>query len=134
VRTDEPVVELETEKATTEIAAPAAGQLAIQVPEGQTVAIGAVVGQINTDADGAAKKPAEASQAKEKPPVAPPAASAAQSPERPLSPAVRRLAAEEHVDVRQVPGTGRGCRVTKDDILAHLDKRQDGAQQAPARE
>src|SRR5438045_6991088 len=68
VRADEPVLELETEKATTEIAAPAAGQLVIQVPEGQTVAIGSVVGQIQTGGDGAAQKPAAKPAASEKKP------------------------------------------------------------------
>src|ERR671935_737624 len=56
VRADEPLFELETEKATTEVAAPAAGTLHITVPEGQTVAIGAVVGRIEEGAP-AGKKP-----------------------------------------------------------------------------
>src|SRR6516225_6714616 len=46
VRADEPVLELETEKATTEVAAPASGKLVTTVPEGKTVTIGAVVGRI----------------------------------------------------------------------------------------
>src|SRR6266852_718011 len=46
VRADEPVVELETEKATTELPAPASGRLMTTVPEGQTVTIGAVIGRI----------------------------------------------------------------------------------------
>src|SRR6516164_4725599 len=50
VRADEPVLELETEKATTEIAAPASGKLVTTVPEGKTVTIGAVVGRIEESA------------------------------------------------------------------------------------
>src|SRR5229473_6627215 len=50
VRADEPLLELETEKATTEISAPQAGTLRVTVPEGQTVAIGAVVGRIEEGA------------------------------------------------------------------------------------
>src|SRR5207302_11139175 len=69
VRADEPVVEVETEKATTEVSAPQAGTLRIAVPEGQTVAVGAVVGRIEegtsggrpqstSKKDGAASRPA----------------------------------------------------------------------------
>src|SRR4051794_31585315 len=50
VRANEPVCELETDKATTEVMAPASGTLAITVPEGQKVAIGAVVGRIEEGA------------------------------------------------------------------------------------
>src|SRR5439155_9626358 len=71
VRADEPVVEIETEKATTEVSAPQAGTLRITVPEGQTVAVGAVVGRIEEATargrpestgrkDGTATKPAKA--------------------------------------------------------------------------
>src|SRR5262245_38832123 len=66
VRTDEPLYELETEKATTEIAAPAAGTLDIQVREGETVAIGAVVGRLEETAaaarTGRAEKPSPAAE------------------------------------------------------------------------
>src|SRR5438132_8992118 len=71
VRADEPVVELETEKATTEIAAPAAGQLVIRVPEGQTVAVGSVLGQINTDGAAAATKSAAKPEPKATPAPSP---------------------------------------------------------------
>src|SRR5262249_30870678 len=70
VRIDEPLFELETDKATTEVGAPAAGQLAIQIPDGQTVAIGSVVGRIDTDVAAKADQP----KATEKEPVAAPAA------------------------------------------------------------
>src|SRR5262249_24060041 len=106
VAADEPVFELETEKATTEIPAPAAGRLAITVPEGQTVAIGAVVGRI---AEGAAPAPKPKEPDAGKPAV-------------PASPAARRLAEEENVDVRQLQGSGRGGRVTKEDVVTHVEQ------------
>jgi 2-oxoglutarate dehydrogenase E2 component (dihydrolipoamide succinyltransferase) len=70
VRVDEPIVEVETDKATGEIAAPASGTLHIATPAGQTVAIGSVVGQIDekpVKAQPAAKPPKPDGQAREKP-------------------------------------------------------------------
>lgn len=142
VRADEPLFELETEKATGEVPAPAAGVLKITVPEGEKVAIGAVVGRIDTDGKAAtapAKKPLREVPAKPEPDKkssarpdhAPSAATAA-----PLSPAVRRLVAEKQIDVRQVQGTGREGRVTKEDVLAHLESKpapkQEKAMAAPS--
>jgi 2-oxoglutarate dehydrogenase E2 component (dihydrolipoamide succinyltransferase) len=146
VGADEPVFELETDKATGEIAAPAAGKLVIVVPEGQTVAIGAVVGRIEESAapakekrDGAGKPAAAAAQPKEQPDqrakAAPPPKgrdeeSKAPKPERhaaaeaavPLSPAARHIAEDAGVDVRQLTGSGRGGRIIKEDVLAHLEQ------------
>src|SRR5437764_13623438 len=109
VQAEEPIFELETEKATQEIPAPAGGTLRINAQEGQTVAVGAVVGQIDTAA--AAKKgapasgPAAKTQAAEKAEPKAPEKAEPKSPERnekPLSPAVRRIAAENQVDVNQI--------------------------------
>src|SRR5205807_10661311 len=86
VLADEPVVELETEKATTEVTAPAAGRLVIRVPEGQTVSVGSVVGQIDTEAGAAAAK---AAPPPEKPVAAPTPKPAEPAAEPALSPAVR---------------------------------------------
>src|SRR3954451_20053440 len=61
VRANEPVCELETDKATTEVMAPASGTLAISVPEGQKVTIGAVVGRIEEGATPARPAPAPTS-------------------------------------------------------------------------
>jgi 2-oxoglutarate dehydrogenase E2 component (dihydrolipoamide succinyltransferase) len=140
VRADEPLFELETEKATSEIAAPAAGTLHITVPEGQTVAIGAVVGQIEKGAAPAADKkpehPARVAEAPpdgsgkaakkppEKKPQPEPVRTAASPSEVALSPAVRRLVDEESVDIQQVKGSGPGGRITKEDVLAYLEQRQ----------
>ena len=117
VKVDEPVFELETEKATSEVVAPAAGVLKTLVSEGQTVSIGAVVGRIDTTA--AATTPATST------PAAAPAKpqTVALSPPAPLSPAARRLAEEAQVDPAQVQGTGRGGRVIKEDVQAALDQK-----------
>ncbi|HEY1859367.1 MAG TPA: 2-oxoglutarate dehydrogenase complex dihydrolipoyllysine-residue succinyltransferase [Gemmataceae bacterium] len=125
VAVNDPLFELETEKATTEVPATVAGKLSIQVTEGQTVAIGSVIGRIEP---GAAATPRSATDgAKEKTAVAPSVArqtnhaeaSPAPAPIA-LSPAARQLAADQNVDLSQVAGTGRGGRVMKEDVLKHL--------------
>ena len=111
VAMDEPLVELETDKITLEVPAASAGVLgAIEVVEGQTVEVGAVLGLIEA-ADGAAA-----------PPSPPPEPEPAASPEAPrtLSPAVRKLVEEHTLDPAEVAGTGKGGRLTKGDVLAHL--------------
>ena len=128
VRANEPVLELETDKATTEVVAPAAGVLSIAVKEGQKVAIGSVVGRIQEGAAPAAK-PAEAARPREKAAPAPvedkaiPVTSAAAAVEPLLSPAARQMAADEGVDPRKLTGSGRGGRVTKEDVQTHLAQR-----------
>ena len=135
VRANEPVFELETDKATTEVVAPAAGVLSITVKEGQKVPIGAVVGRIAEGAAPAAK-PAEAARPREKPVPAVvedkaiPVATAAAAVEPLLSPSARQMAADEGVDPRKLTGSGRGGRVIKEDVQAHLTQR--GAPPAPA--
>lgn len=114
VRADEPVLELETEKATTEIAAPSAGTLHITVPEGQTVRIGAVVGRIE---EGSA---VEAESRKQGPPRDVSASPRSSVPAS-LSPAARRLAEESGVDAGQLRGTGRDGRIIKEDVQIKLD-------------
>jgi 2-oxoglutarate dehydrogenase E2 component (dihydrolipoamide succinyltransferase) len=136
VRADEPVFELETEKATTEIAAPAAGVLKIVVAEGSTVAIGAVVGRIEEQKEVASAAPAKP-KAKGGPALADavPAPTVAETPRpgpapRPepapagavLSPAARRLVEESAIDVQALTGTGRGGRVTKEDVATYLEQ------------
>jgi 2-oxoglutarate dehydrogenase E2 component (dihydrolipoamide succinyltransferase) len=127
VQVEEPIFELETEKATSPVPAPASGVLRISVPEGQTVAIGAVVGQIEPAAAGAASppKPAPKPQAhvNEKPAAASPA----------LSPAARRIVAEEGIDARTIPGSGKGGRVTKEDVVNAQEQRRTAPAAAPPR-
>jgi 2-oxoglutarate dehydrogenase E2 component (dihydrolipoamide succinyltransferase) len=125
VAVDEPLVELETDKVTIEVPAPSAGTLGeIAAKDGDTVAVGALLGLIN-DGAAAAAKPAAAAPAK---PAAAPAAAApapaAKAPpsDAPLAPSVRKLSAESGVDVSTVPGSGKDGRVTKGDMLAAIEK------------
>ncbi|QLH69408.1 2-oxoglutarate dehydrogenase complex dihydrolipoyllysine-residue succinyltransferase [Rhodopseudomonas palustris] len=130
VAVDEPLVELETDKVTIEVPAPSAGTLGeIVAKDGETVAVGALLGQIT---DGAAPaKPAAAAPAKAAAPAAPAptapapaAAPAAKAPpsDAPLAPSVRRLSTESGVDASTVPGSGKDGRVTKGDMLAAIEK------------
>ena len=122
VAVDEPLVELETDKVTIEVPAPSAGVLSdIVAKDGETVAVGALLGQI---ADGAAgAKPAvAAAPPKAAAPAATPAAAKAPPSDAPLAPSVRKLSAESGVDASTVPGSGKDGRVTKGDMLAAIEK------------
>ena len=130
VAVDEPLVELETDKVTIEVPAPAAGVLSeIAAKDGETVAVGAVLGQIK-DGAGAAKtatpaaKPAAAppATAAAKPAAAPAAKPAASVADAPLAPSVRKLSSESGLDASTVPGTGKDGRVTKGDMLAAIER------------
>src|SRR6201988_1261661 len=123
---DEPLVELETDKVTIEVPAPSAGVLGeIIAKDGETVAVGALLGQI-TDGAGAAKAaaaPAAAKAAAAPPPAAAPAPAAKAPPaDAPLAPSVRKLSAESGIDASTVPGSGKDGRVTKGDMLAAIEK------------
>ena len=126
VAADEPVVELETDKVTLEVPAPAAGTLGeIIAAEGASVEVGASLAILNEgeDAPAAAKAaPVKAEQAREEP-VAAPVAEAAPSQassDHPLSPAVRRLVEENNLNPAVIRGTGVDGRLTKADVLAHM--------------
>jgi 2-oxoglutarate dehydrogenase E2 component (dihydrolipoamide succinyltransferase) len=143
VEAGEPLFELETDKATTNVPAPGSGTLRITVAEGQTVPIGATVATIDPSESAAGRKPdrgwsprpaerargVAAVPAAEKTAAAAPAAgaekaaggAAAKGAGQPMSPAVRRLVAEQGVDVARVAATGPGGRVTKGDVLAFLE-------------
>jgi 2-oxoglutarate dehydrogenase E2 component (dihydrolipoamide succinyltransferase) len=136
VAVDEPLVELETDKVTIEVPAPSAGTLGeIVAKDGETVAVGALLGQINEGAATAAAKPA-AAPAKAAAPAAPPspppaaaaapvaAAAASKAPpaDAPLAPSVRKISAESGIDAATVPGSGKDGRVTKGDMLAAIEK------------
>jgi 2-oxoglutarate dehydrogenase E2 component (dihydrolipoamide succinyltransferase) len=126
VAVDEPLVELETDKVTIEVPAPSAGTLGeIVAKDGETVAVGALLGQITEGAGGA--KSASASAAAPAKPAAPAAAAPApaqKSPpaDAPQAPSVRRLSAESGVDPSTVAGSGKDGRVTKGDMLAAIEK------------
>src|SRR5262249_45112320 len=141
---DEPLVELETDKVTIEVPAPAAGVLAdIAAKDGDTVAVGAVLGQIKEGAAGAAVKGAPAATPTAPPQSAPkpapkpapkaaptpaptsaptPAPAAAKPSDAPLAPSVRKLAAESGIDAASVPGSGKDGRVSKGDMLAAIER------------
>ena len=121
VAVDEPLVELETDKVTLEVPAPAAGILSeIAVKNGDTVAVGALLGQIKEGA-GAAPKAAPAPQKPAEPPKPAPAARA-RSTEMPMPPSVRKMAAESGVDPSKVAGSGMHGQVTKGDMIAAIDR------------
>ncbi|HLJ96832.1 MAG TPA: 2-oxoglutarate dehydrogenase complex dihydrolipoyllysine-residue succinyltransferase [Gemmataceae bacterium] len=152
VRADEPLLEVETEKATTEVSAPEAGTLRITVPEGKTVSIGAVVGRIEpgkaegrTEStgrkDGPASRPAKAktdgTAAPPRPATPPQPKPQAEIKAAPLaaeeilmSPSARHLVQAKGVDVRQLTGTGPSGRITKEDVLGYLEHQ--GTEEAPA--
>ncbi len=128
VAVDEPLVELETDKVTIEVPAPFAGTLnEIVAKDGETVAVGALLGQI-TEGAGGAKPAAAPAKAAEPPKAAAPAAAAPapaqKSPpaDAPQAPSVRKLSAESGVDASTVPGSGKDGRVTKGDMLAAIEK------------
>jgi 2-oxoglutarate dehydrogenase E2 component (dihydrolipoamide succinyltransferase) len=142
VKADEPVVELETDKVTLEVNAPASGTLGdIVAKDGETVAPGAVLGSI-VDGGAGAQVPAPARSAPAKSQPAPaqaaPAAQPASRAAAPASvsqtgngPAVGRIAAETGLDPANVAGSGRGGRVTKGDMLGALANGGPGAAPAP---
>ena len=118
VKADEPVLELETDKVSLEVNAPAAGTLAeIVAKEGETVGVGALLGTITAGGAGAAPS-APASAPAKAAPVAAPAPSAASAVDH--GPAVSRLAAESGVNPADVAASGKDGRVTKGDMLAAI--------------
>ena len=146
VQRDEPLFEISTDKVDAEIPAPATGILQdIKVVEGNTVQVNTVVGTIAGDGEAAAptSAPAKAAPA---PPVKTQAAapSPAASAEQPItepeedddharsSPLVRKIAREHNVNLSQVSGTGMGGRITKQDIMAFLERPEATGASAPA--
>ena len=123
VAVDEPLVELETDKVTIEVPAPAAGVLTdVAVKDGDTVAVGALLGAIKEGAGAAPAKPAAKAAAEAAPPPKPAAAPKAPAADVPLAPSVRKIAAETGMDTSTVPGTGKDGRVTKGDMLAAIER------------
>jgi len=151
VERDEPILEISTDKVDAEIPAPSAGVVAeILANEGDTVAVNSVVARITVDGESAdspasppppatAEEPAAATAEAEPPTPAPaaevePAADADVDEQRRTrsSPVVRKIAQEHGIDIRAVDGTGLAGRVTKRDILEHIQKPVAKAASAPA--
>ena len=137
---DEPLFEISTDKVDAEIPSPAAGILTeIRAPAGETVPVDSVVAVIG-ESDRLARSSAEAGApaeshaagpaGREPPPAAATAGSDAPAA-RGLSPLVRRLAREHGVDLAAVRGTGAGGRITKADVLQHVESRQAGGRSQP---
>ena len=140
VAVDEPLVELETDKVTIEVPAPAAGVLAdVAVKDGDTVAVGTLLGSIKEGAGavptgrpeqktettkpiGAGPEPIAPRQTPAPAPAAAAAAKVTEAPAAPVAPSVRKIAAETGIDVGAVPGTGKDGRVTKGDMLAAIER------------
>jgi 2-oxoglutarate dehydrogenase E2 component (dihydrolipoamide succinyltransferase) len=132
VKADEALAELETDKVTLEVNAPAGGVISeIVVKEGETVAVGAILGSIAEGQAAAAaprpaEKPAQAKAAAPAPQAPQPApevrAAAPRSPNAEiLAPSVRRIAEESGINPVSVAGSGKDGRVTKGDILAVIE-------------
>jgi pyruvate/2-oxoglutarate dehydrogenase complex dihydrolipoamide acyltransferase (E2) component len=140
VEADEPLLEISTDKAESELPAPASGRLAnVLVEAGETVDVGTVLATIE------AAVPARESSAVETEPHEP---VAAQQPDRageqpaaagdnggaaPVTPVVRRMAEEHDLDLSQIEGSGRRGRVTKKDVMAYMRQHEE-AEAAPDRE
>ena len=123
VAVDEPLCELETDKVTVEVSAPANGVLAeLAVDEGATVAVGTVIGRLN-EGDAAAKPapskaaPAAAPTAPKAEAKAPPKPAASSGPAMPPSPAAGKLMKEKGLSENDVAGSGRRGQVLKEDVL-----------------
>ncbi|HLW93685.1 MAG TPA: 2-oxoglutarate dehydrogenase complex dihydrolipoyllysine-residue succinyltransferase [Roseiarcus sp.] len=123
VKADEPLVELETDKVTLEVNAPAAGVLSeIAVKTGETVAVGALLGSVAAGA--AAAAPSDAKKSEATPPASAPAvqkaapAGGAPPTTMPPSPAAAKIALDSRLDVSGVAGTGKRGQVLKGDVLA----------------
>jgi 2-oxoglutarate dehydrogenase E2 component (dihydrolipoamide succinyltransferase) len=141
VRADEALAELETDKVTLEVNAPAAGVLAeIVAKEGETVAPGALLGQIAEGAtasyaksgEGAAKPGAPKPAATQAAPAPKPAPAAPGTTAMPPSPSAAKIAVEQGIDIAQVPGSGKRGQALKSDVV-QFAARQAAAPQ-PARE
>ncbi|MFL6030381.1 MAG: 2-oxo acid dehydrogenase subunit E2, partial [Gaiellaceae bacterium] len=160
VEADEPLLEISTDKVDTEVPSPGSGVLTeILVQEGQTVDVGTKLAVIGGEAGAAPEAPAQPEAPAEAPEaVAQPAESPAPEPApafepepapapQPaaaappdgqqngksfVSPVVARIASEHGVDISSVPGTGRGGRVTKKDILNFVESGGQAAAPAPA--
>src|SRR4051812_24733841 len=115
VEADEPIVEISTDKVETEVPSPASGRVtSIAVEVNTTVDVGTVLATIDTGATPGEPHADERAEGRGQ------RADNGHAP--PISPVVRRIAAEHHVDLDQVKGTGRRGRVTKKDVLAFIEQ------------
>ncbi|MBL8758358.1 MAG: 2-oxoglutarate dehydrogenase complex dihydrolipoyllysine-residue succinyltransferase [Phycisphaerae bacterium] len=121
VKRDETVIEIETDKITVEVAAPAAGRVAFNVKPGQTVEVGSVLGTVDPAAAGAAAPtppPAPAAAPLEVKPAPTANGSAPAHAEVRATPLARKIAEEKGISLAGITGTGAGGRVREQDVLA----------------
>ncbi len=114
---DDVLVELETDKATVEVVAETSGKIEVVIGEGEVVKVGDVIAKI----DGSAQKTSSAGGDEKPQASVPQPVAAVANPQpasnQPLSPAVRRMVAEEKIDTSAMSGSGRGGRLTKEDLI-----------------
>jgi 2-oxoglutarate dehydrogenase E2 component (dihydrolipoamide succinyltransferase) len=115
----EPIFSLETDKISTEVPSPASGTLQIMVAAGEEVKIGQIVAMI--DAVGSTSKSEPKEVAPETTDIASPKRETEAQQEPALTPAVRRLVAEEKIPLAEVTGTGKRGQVTKEDLINYLE-------------
>lgn len=135
VAADEPIVELETDKVTLEVNAPTAGVIAkITVKAGENVEVGAILGEIGEGGaanDSKAAAPAQAETPKEEKTAPAPAAAPAAQADDNNGPAVRKMAADNNIDTSSIDGSGKDGRVTKGDVIAHMEGGKSAADVPP---
>jgi 2-oxoglutarate dehydrogenase E2 component (dihydrolipoamide succinyltransferase) len=138
VAMDEPIAELETDKANVDVPAPAAGVIHPVKQEGAKVRIGETIATIDPNGSPTTKSaapqriPPKTSAPAPAPSRSAPAPASAPARQEELSPAVRRLVEENSLDPARIEPTGPGGRITKEDVLKHLEKRQPSSTPAPA--
>ena len=143
VKRDENLIDVETDKVVLELPAPDSGVLTkIIKGDGESVVADEVIAQIDTEAKAAAgDQPAAAAESAAKPEAKPQPAARAETPKADTKkptvsdtviamPAARKLAADNNVDLAQVAGSGRGGRITREDVVTKLE--QPAAPAAPA--
>ncbi|MBB4955611.1 2-oxoglutarate dehydrogenase E2 component (dihydrolipoamide succinyltransferase) [Agrobacterium vitis] len=120
VKADEPLVELETDKVTVEVPCPVSGVLTeIVAANGETVGLGALLGNITEGASAGASAPAAAPAPAAAAPAAPAPAAAASMP---AAPAAAKLAADNNINTADVDGSGKRGQVLKGDVIAAIAK------------
>lgn len=118
VKKDEPIVELETDKAAQELVAPEDGVLAeILVPEGENAEIGVIIAKLKPGKVAVGAEPAAAPAAKTEAPKAATAKEPSREPSREPMPSAQRVIAEKGLDAGSIAGTGKDGRITKGDAL-----------------
>jgi 2-oxoglutarate dehydrogenase E2 component (dihydrolipoamide succinyltransferase) len=122
VATDEPICELETDKANVDVPAKTAGILRRLKEAGETVNVGEVIARIDEGPGGGRAAPAGASASASAQKSAPAAAGSAQLED--YSPAVRRLIEENHLNPKSIPASGPGGRLTKEDVETFIKKQE----------